>query len=330
MGLTLRSTNSIPVGSVIRKTMFQLDLEEWLMANGVGMDAIENYRNHYEQRVSLSEEQHEFLMNLTRKYLLVGGMPDVVNTYLQTHNIAKVREVQNALMQLYKDDAAQYEDDLGEKLMIGKIYDMIVSQMENKKKRIVARDIQDRKGDRFNNYGREFEYLEASGISLGVHAISSPCYPLSESMHKNLVKLYYNDVGLLTARLYKWNLAPILNTEKSVNLGAVYESVVAQQLKANGLNLFYYDNRQKGEVDFIIDDYSDGSVLPIEVKSGRDYAIHSALSAMVTNPDYPVTHALVLSNNQEMKQVGKIEYLPIYCVMFIRDNVYPSDSHLLF
>ena len=116
-----------------------------------------------------------------------------------------------------------------------------------------------------------------SGIALNVNSISNPKYPLSESVHKNLLKLYLNDVGLLTAQLYRNNVRPVLSDEEGVNLGSVYESVIAQELKAHGHNLFYYDNKQKGEVDFLIDDYKSTSVLPIEVKSGKNYTIHSAI-----------------------------------------------------
>ena len=157
--------------------------------------------------------------------------------------------------------------------------------MENKKKRIVAKNIQDKYGDRFDRYEEEFEYLVSSGIVLDVHAVSNPRYPLSESVQKNLLKLYLNDVGMLTAQLYANNIQAVMRDERGINLCAVYESVVAQELAAHGFSLFYYDNRKNGEVDYLIDDYESLSVLPIEVKSGRDYTIHSALNKLLSNTD---------------------------------------------
>lgn len=319
LGITLRSTTSIPVGSIIRKEMFQLDFEEFIIANGFGKEAINFIKEKFNNKEHLSETQHNQLMDLFKRYLIVGGMPDAVNTYLETRNIVKVREIQNNIKQMYAADASKYENNNGKNLLIKRIYDIIPSQMENKKKRIVAKDIQDKKGDRFEKYLEEFEYLISSGVALDVHAISNPHFPLTESVHKNLIKLYLNDVGMLTAQLYDRNIKPIIDDIKSVNLGAVYESVVAQELRSHGYKLFYYDNRNKGEVDFIIDDYNNTSVLPIEVKSGRDYSIHSALNNLISTDEYNVKSAFVLSNEREVKRKDKILYLPIYYIMFINN-----------
>ena len=317
LGITLRSTASIPIGSVIRKEMFQLDFEEFLLANDFGEEALAVMRQKFTAKESMSEEMHRHVMELFRRYLLVGGMPDAVNTYLSTHNIVKVREIQESIRSMYGDDASKYEHDCGRSLLIRRIFDMIPSQMENKKKRIVAKDIRDKEGDRFSRYTEEFEYLISSGITLDVHAISNPKYPLKESVQKNLLKLYLNDVGMLTSQLYRNNLRPVLQDERSVNLGAVYENVVAQELKAHGHNLFYYDNRKTGAVDFLVDDYSSLTILPIEVKSGKDYTVHSALNKMLAVPDYHVLSGLVVSNERQVRQEGKIVYIPAYYVMFI-------------
>lgn len=329
LGITLRSTTSIPIGSIIRKEMTQLDFEEFLLANDFGEYAISAIKEKFNNRVSLDEPLHNKLMNLFKRYLLVGGMPDAVNEYFKSRNIVNVRQIQNSIKSLYATDATKYEQDNGKNLLIRRIYEMIPSQMENKKKRIIAKDIRGEKGDRFNRYQNEFEYLISSGIAINVNAISNPQYPLVESVHKNLTKLYLNDVGLLTSQLYHNNLQAILNDEKSVNLGAVYENVVAQELKAHGCKLFYYDNRQKGEVDFLIDDYSRLSALPIEVKSGKDYTVHSALNNLLSTKDYGIKSGIVLSNSREVKQINNITYLPIYYVMFF-DSIGNSDENVIF
>ena len=256
LGIALKGTVSVPVGSVILKKMYQLDFEEFLIANDFGRDAIDFLRKSFENKQSLSLEVHDKVLGLFKRYLLVGGMPDAVNEYLATHNIVKVRETQENIRVLYGIDASRYEKESAKKLHIRRIYDMIPSQMENKKKRIVAKDIQNRKGDRFSNYIEEFEDLINSGISIASNAISNPKYPLAESQQKNLLKLYMNDVGILSSQLYQYNVQPILNDIASINLGSVYESVVAQELKAHYNKLFYYDNKQKGEVDFLVDDSS--------------------------------------------------------------------------
>ena len=331
LGITLQDTTSIPVGSIIRKEMFQLDFEEFLIANGFGTEAIAMLRHSYENRQSLTEEHHNRMLDLFRRYLLVGGMPDAVNAYLDTHNIVRVRDVQDNIRSMYADDASKYEKEHSKKLLIRRIYEMVPSQMENKKKRIVAQDIRGKEGDRFAQYQEEFEYLVSSGISLAVHAISNPHFPLSESLQKNLLKLYLNDVGMLSGMLYHNNIRPILDDVRSINLGSVYESVVAQELRAHGHKLFYYDNRKQGEVDYLVDDYTAMSAHPIEVKSGKDYTVHSALNNLLKNPDYNIQAATVISNEREIRQDGKITYMPVYLVMFMAvDAPKENNSEYLF
>jgi hypothetical protein len=296
------------------------------MANGFGTEAIAMLRHSYENRQSLTEEHHNRMLDLFRRYLLVGGMPDAVNAYLDTHNIVRVRDVQDNIRSMYADDASKYEKEHSKKLLIRRIYEMVPSQMENKKKRIVAQEIRGKEGDRFAQYQEEFEYLVSSGISLAVHAISNPHFPLSESLQKNLLKLYLNDVGMLSGMLYHNNIRPILDDVRSINLGSVYESVVAQELRAHGHKLFYYDNRKQGEVDYLVDDYTAMSAHPIEVKSGKDYTVHSALNNLLKNPDYNIQAATVISNEREIRQDGKITYMPVYLVMFMAVDAPQVDN----
>ena len=315
LGVTLSETTSIPMGSIRKVRMFPLDFEEFLYANGMNRIVISSIRKKYERLEALDEPMHNKMMDLFRKYLLVGGLPDAVNAYLQTKNIQRVREIQNEIHDYYVADVSKYGAE--RKLKIRRIYELIPSNMENKKKRVVAQSIEEKKGKTFADYQDEFEYLISAGIALDVQAISNPVFPLIESSGKNLLKLYLNDVGILTAILYGNNIRAVLNDDRSINLGAVYESVVASELAAHGHKLFYYDNRSKGEVDYLIDDYDNLSALPIEVKSGKDYAVHSALSNFVKNEDYHIKKAFVLSNERTVKTNGKITYLPIYYVMFM-------------
>ena len=314
LGVTLSETTSIPMGSIRKVRMFPLDFEEFLYANGMNAFAVEALRGKFEAREALDEAMHGKLMGLFRRYLLVGGLPAAVNAYLETKNIQAVREIQREIHAYYAADASKY--DAERRLKIRRIYDLIPSNLENKKKRVVAQQIEGKKGSTFASYADEFEYLISSGIALNVQAISTPTFPLIESSGKNLLKLYLNDVGILSAILYGNNIRAILDDLRSVNLGSVYESVVASELIAHGYRLYYYDNRSKGEVDYLIDDYDSLSAVPIEVKSGKDYTVHSALNAFVRNEDYHVKKAFVLSNAREIRTEGKITYLPVYDVMF--------------
>lgn len=315
LGVTLNETTSIPIGSIERKQMYPLDFEEFLISQGFNSFAVNALKNKFEKQESLDEATHEKVMDLFKKYLLIGGLPDALNSYIKDKNIVNVRTIQSEIHGYYGADASKYDTE--RKLKIRRIYDQIPSNLENKKKRVVIQNIEGIKGKRFSDYEDEFDYLVSAGIALEVKAISNPVFPLIESSGKNLLKLYLNDVGILTNILYKHNIRAVLDTEKSINLGTVYESVVASELKAHGHKLYYYDNRNKGEVDYLIDDYDSLSVLPIEVKSGKDYTVHSALNSFISNDSYNIKSAVVLSNEREITHKGKITYLPIYYVMFM-------------
>ena len=315
LGVTLSETTSIPMGSIQKIRMFPLDFEEFLYANGMNDFAVSALRKKYGQQEALDEAAHRKMLDLFRKYLLTGGMPDAVNAYITEKNIQKIREIQREIHEYYTADASKY--DAERKLKIRRIYELIPSNMENKKKRVIAQDIENKKGKIFSDYADEFEYLVSAGIALEVKATSNPVFPLLESSVKNLLKLYLNDVGILTCLLYGNNIRAILDDEKSINLGSVYETVVACELTAHGKRLYYYDNRSKGEVDYLIDDYDSLSVIPIEVKSGKDYTVHSALNTFVKNEGYNVHKACVLSNAREIYTKDKILYLPVYFVMFL-------------
>ena len=315
LGVTLAQTTSIPMGSIRMVRMFPLDFEEFLYANGMNALVVSSLRKKYERQESLDGATHAKVLDMFRKYLLVGGMPDAVNAFVTEKNIQLVRQIQSEIYAYYVADASKYDD--GRKLKIRRIYDLIPSNLENKKKRVVAQSIENKRGKTFADYQDEFDYLISAGIALSVQAISTPVFPLIQSSGKNLLKLYLNDVGILSGILYGNNIQAILSDEESINLGSVYECVVASELIAHGHKLFYYDNRTKGEVDFLIDDYDSLSAVPIEVKSGKDYTVHSALNAFVSNEDYHVKKAIVLSNEREITTKNKITYLPIYNIMFL-------------
>lgn len=316
LGVTLKTTSSIPLGSIEIKHMYPLDFEEFLIANGVGSLLLDVMHKNFANKVHMSESVHNKLLDLFKKYLLVGGLPDAVNEFLTTKNIVAIRNIQNEIHNLYGVDAARYEG-LHNRLKIQRIYEMIPSNLENKKKRIVAKGIENKTGKRMSDYAEEFDYLVSSGIALEVKAISKPSFPLIENSGKNLLKLYINDVGLLTSIFYGTNIKAVMTDVASINLGSVYETVVAQELKAHGFNLYYYDNKKSGEVDYLIDDMDNLSVLPIEIKSGKDYQVHSALDRFVQTKEYNIRQAFVLSNAREVETKDGITYLPIYYIACI-------------
>ena len=328
LGIALMQTASVPIGSIAIEEMYPLDFEEFLLASGCGQETIDGMRKKFLAGESLNESLHNYMMQQFKLYLLVGGLPEAINKFLENRNIAQVRKVQQEIYSLYRIDASQY--DAEKKLVIRKIYDMLPSNMENKKKRVVVKRVEDTKSHKqFSDYADEFEYLINSGIALGVQAVSNPRFPLLESESKNLLKLYINDVGLLTSILYGLNINAVLRDEKSINLGSVYETVVAQELHAHGFALHYYDNKQKGEVDYLVDDYEHLTVLPIEVKSGKDYTVHSALNNFMSTPDYHIQKAVVLNNEREIAVKNGITYLPVYYCMFYQRDFIQNEGELV-
>lgn len=320
LGVTLKNTQSVPIGSLDVQHMYPMDFEEFLYANGVGEVAIDAMRESFNNNRALSDTMHDKMLDLFRKYLLVGGLPKAVETFVESRNVVEFRSIQKEALDLYGVDASKYEEEHNKKLKIRRIFDMIPSNLENKKKRVIIKDIEDKKWKRSNDYLDEFDYLISAGITLEVKAISTPTYPLVENSGKNLLKLYLNDVGILSGIFYRNNIKAVMSDIESINLGSVYETAAAQELRAHGYDLYYYDNKKNGEVDFLIDDADNLSNIPIEVKSGKDYTVHSALDKFISNDDYNIKKAYVLSNEREVFVDNGITYVPIYYIMFFQNS----------
>ena len=251
-----------------------------------------------------------------KEYLISGGLPDSVKEMVLSKNILKVRENQNLTFSYYKDDASQYDDE--HSLKIKRIYDMMPSYMLNKVKRIQFKQIENKEDSNLYKYKDEFDYLINSGCAIGVKAVSNPVFPLIESSSKNLIKLYFNDVGILSNILYKHNILAVMGNENAVNLGSVYETVAAMELVAHGHEIYYFDSKKVGEVDFLINDYDDLSILPIEIKSGKSTYEYRAIPKLVNKTgNYKLSKGYVLTNNNVCCKNDDLYIFPIYMLMFI-------------
>ena len=315
LGITLAETTSIPIGTIEIMKMYQLDLEEFMIANGFGKTYINYLKENFKNRKTLDEKEHNKVIDIFKKYLLVGGMPEAVNSFIEKHNIKEIRTIHENIINLYRLDCSKYDKE--KKLKIQRLYELIPSNMENKKKRVMLKDIENKKGKTKEDYQDEFEYLISSGIAIGVNAISEPRFPLLQSTMKTLVKLYMNDVGLLTYTLYRENIKPILEDIESINLGSVYETFAATELKAHNENIYYYDNKRNGEVDYLVDDYENLTVLPIEIKSGKNYYVHSAVSNLIKISNYNIKRGFLFTNDINVKESNNIIQMPIYYISFI-------------
>lgn len=314
LGISLSNTTLIPIGSIVEKKMYPMDFEEFLLANSFGEIALNYLKECFINKKSPELSIHNKVLNLFKMYLIVGGMPEAIKIFVESKNIFRVKEAQQNFQNYYGADASKYDKE--HKLKIKRIYDMVPSNIENKVKRIQYKKIENIDDVRYTKYIDEFDYLISSGIVLDTKAITEPKFPLIQSSSKNLIKLYMNDVGIFTNVLYQTNINAVLE-DKGVNLGAVYETVVAQELICHNHKLYYYDRKKIGEVDYLIDDYNNLSVVPIEVKSGKDYMNFKALTKIIDEPNYKINYGYVLNNDSEIKQIDKIIYMPIYFIMFL-------------
>ena len=315
LGITLKHI-FIPMGSIEEIKMYPMDFEEFLYANNIGKDIIEYLKNCFDNQEKVSDNIHMFMLSKFKEYLICGGLPDSVKEFVTNKNVFRTRDNQNITFEYYKDDAAQY-DDL-HRLKIRRLFELMPSYMENKVKRVKFKDIENIEDSNLKKYKDEFDYLIYSGCALGVKAISNPKFPLLESSSKNLIKLYYNDVGILTNILYRNNINAILNVEKSVNLGSVYETAVAMELIAHGHELYYFDSKKVGEVDFLINDYDNLSVIPVEIKSGKDKYEFRAIPKLIDKEgNYKLNHGYIFSNNNICNFENDLYSYPIYMIMFI-------------
>ena len=315
LGITLKHI-FIPMGSIDELEMYPLDFEEFLWANNVGDDVITYLKKAFDNLTPINEAIHTRILSLFKDYLISGGLPDAIKEYVINKNIFKTRQVHSQIYSYYQDDASRYSE--LNKLKIANIYENLISYMENKVKRITFNKLDNIKNANLARYQDEFDYLIASGIANSVKAIVNPKFPLHESSSKNLIKLYYNDVGILSNLLYKNNIEAILYKDKAINLGSVYETVCAMELVAHGHNLFYFNSKKIGEVDFLINDYNKLAVTPIEIKSGNDQNNFRAIPKLVNpNGNYKLKYGYILGNKNISCKKDNLITLPIYMIMFI-------------
>ena len=250
---------------------------------------------------------------LFRSYLIVGGMPAVVDAYIRTNNLKEVLRIQQGIVQLYYKDIAKYDKD--NKLYLDEIFSLIPSELNNKNKRFIMKDLNE--NFRFSRYENSFIWLKEAGVALPVYCVQEPEIPLLLSKSTNLFKLFLSDVGLLASMYVDGLQLKILNREKDINFGAIYENAAAQELKAHGFELYYFNSKKQGELDFVIE-YK-GNVLPLEIKSGKAYTRHNALDNVLKDERYAIPQALVFCN-ENISTVDKIVYLPIYMIGFLENE----------
>ena len=311
LGVALESIDSLPVGYVEQIQMHPLDFEEFCWANGVAPSVFDMLKDCLQQEEELPGYLYDRLLDLFHQYVVVGGMPDAVKTFLATRNIDEVRKIHRDLHSLYRDDIAKYApSDL--RLVICDIYDLIPSEVGSKNRRFKLSSIEG--VQRFSQVTDHFLWLSEAGVALPAYNVSAPVPPLLVGEQHNLFKLFYLDIGMLMSSYPKKVAQEIFNGTPEgsfgMNMGAAFEGFVAQELKAHGFKLRYFTSKKIGELDFV-EETLDGDVLAIEVKSGKRYRSHAALDNALATKGYGIDRALVLAESNIFRD-GDVLYLPIF------------------
>lgn len=313
LGVQLKDIRSIPVGYLSEILVYPLSFEEFVRAIGVGDVTINALKYAWENQTSVDAVVHQKMMQLINLYLIVGGMPAAVQTYIDSNNMQHVMDIQRNILQLYKKDIAQY--DLKRKLYLQDIFDLIPSELNAQNKRFILKDIN--QNIKFSRSENDFLWLSDAGVALPVYNVEAPCAPLILNKQRNLFKLFQNDVGLLACQYSNGIQLDILNGESQLNFGAIYENFVAQELNTNAYALYYYNNKKYGELDFLIEDY--GQLTAIEVKSGKSYRKHNALDKCLKCENFHIQRAIVLCHDNVQVE-DDVTYMPIYMTMFMKKH----------
>ena len=284
------------------------------MANHVSSTTLDMLKDKFNTASSVDELIHQKLLAMFFVYLIVGGMPDAVKTYIETKDIREVDKVQRDITMLYKEDFSQYEFE-DRKLKLKSIYDIIPAELNKQNKKFVFTMLD--KELKFNRYENSFLWLKDAGVALPVYNVDAPIIPLLASKSSNVFRLFSSDIGLLTSAYPAETKVELINKNAEVNNGAHFENAVAQQLIANGFDPYFCKKKNVGELDFVIE--MNGKVVPIEVKSGKAYKSHKALDNFMKVVDYHLERAYVFSTNN-VETDGAITYLPIYMCYLLREQ----------
>lgn len=318
LGVRHREVRSYPVGFEEICYMYPMSFEEFIIANGVQESTLEMLDSCCRTESEVSQSVHDTMLKLFYTYIVVGGMPAAVQTYITTHDIGKVVNIQREILELYRQDISKYAEG-NDKIKIRAIFDSIPSQLDDKNRRFFLSKVD--KNGRQNRYENSFLWLSDAGVALPSYNVTEPQPPLQLNEKRNIFKLFMNDTGLLCAACMKNIQFDILQGNVAVNMGSILENLFAQAIKCNGFSLNYYESKKYGEIDFVV---QNGMMIDlIEIKSGNDYTKHPALDNMMKTDNWSFGEKIVFCKGNIRKQ-GEILYLPWYMIMFYRPDPVPE------
>ena len=301
---------SWPVGKVDYLDMHPMTFREFVEAVGQPQLA----RLLRADSLELASAMGEKYDDLLRTYLFTGGMPEAVSNFADNSNLNDVMRIHRDILSQYKLDFTQYETE-DKHLLLTNAYELIPAELLKQNRRYIVTDL--KKGLHFERVQSTFLWLKNAGVALSVFNSTEPRIPLKLNEKSSLFKLYFADVGMLTSEYGMNTKSMLLTKNQNLNAGGIYENAIAQELYSKGFRLYYYNSNRLGELDFVIE--YNNRALPIEVKSGKDYTIHSAMNNCLANSEYQMQEGIVFANCNVSRK-GKVTYLPIYMVMFLQQD----------
>lgn len=320
LGVTINDIVLMPIGYMDTVEMYPLDFEEFLWAKGVGKESIDYIKDCFINEKEVDESINKLFLDYFEEYILIGGMPEAVESYFKDKNLHLIQTIQEQIIDKYKYDITTYVKDEEKKLRIREIYNAIPSELNSRNKRFVSSHVVEKAYLKNKNLSDEFIWLTNASVAIPAYNVTEITLPLLLASERKTLKLFVNDIGLLDAMLFSTGIREnLLNKKKEINYGAPYENVVAQELKSHGFNgnIFYYNSKKHGEVDFIVEYKNE--ILPMEIKSGKPNELriynHSALNKLIDL--YSIEKAFVFGNCNIVKETEVITQFPIYMISFL-------------
>lgn len=308
LGINYREVESFPVGYTEQIEMNSLDFEEFLWANGVTSQSISDIKEYFDKKEVVPSAMNERMMDLFKEYIVVGGMPRVVNDFIQNHNFANVLKIQKAIISDYEDDIAKYAEG-AEKAKARACFLSIPKHLSKDYKKFRYSLVMPSGSSR--KYAGSLMWLYDSGIINFCHNLEIPQLPLEGNARSDVFKVYMRDTGLLVAMLDEGTQEDIIDGNLGIYKGAIYENIIADILGKKGKKLYYFEYNSTLEVDFFI--RFEKVITAVEVKSAGNSKSKSLKTVM---NKYNVKKGIKLAPSNYGKK-NDIDIFPIYMAMFL-------------
>ena len=303
---------SIPVGFEEIVEMYPMDFEEWLWANGVQQQHVDYLRECFEHETPVSQAVHQRMRELLLKYVIVGGMPEVVSTYMKTNDMQRVMKRQHSIIEAYKSDMVKYAR-LEDKPRIRECFNSIPAQLARENKKFVYSIIQS--NARAKQYRGSLQWIEDAGIIRRCYNLHITELPLIGNADMNTFKVYMADIGLLVNMLDEGVQWKILQGDLLAYKGAIFENLIADILGKSGRKLYYFHKNSGLELDFVLS-YK-GKCTPLECKATTGNT--KSLKTVLKHPEhYHVYHALKVGD-YNVGRSGEILTIPFYMAFLLTD-----------